>query len=100
CPLSVSAVGTQPLCFGQKGSIQATAAGAVGTISYSLNGGSSQPSDTFIDLDPSTYTVTATDSANGCIATSQQATINAAPSDISAVATPTQPQCFGQTGSI
>ena len=47
---------------------------------------------------PGTYNYTVTD-ANGCSA-SASAIINAAPSQLTLSATPANPSCFGQTGSV
>src|SRR5205823_1950379 len=50
------------------------------------------------NLAPGDYTYTATD-ANGCF-TKHTVTINAAPSVITFTATPNQPNCFGEKGSV
>ena len=88
--VTLTATPTQPLCFGRTGSVLLSGGGGTGALTY---GG-----DATSGLSPGTYNYTVMD-ANGCTA-SASATINAAPSLVTLTATPTQPLCFGQTGSV
>ncbi len=89
--ISFTATPTQPKCFGEKGSvILSTPTGGTGAINFDATAISA--------LDEGDYTYTATD-ANGCTA-QQTVHINAAPAAISFTATPTQPKCFGEKGSV
>jgi hypothetical protein len=91
----INASGTQPLCFGQTGSITFSAMGGTGTITFTLNG--SNATSPASGLNMGTYTLVATD-ANGC-STNSTISINAAPSAVSISAMIAQPLCFGQLGS-
>ncbi|MEI7802162.1 MAG: T9SS type A sorting domain-containing protein, partial [Bacteroidota bacterium] len=88
--LVLTATPTQPNCFGQTGSVNRVASG--GTAPYNYNATSTS------NLGAGTYNYTVTD-ANGCTA-SVSAIINAAPTQLVLTATATQPNCFGQTGSV
>jgi hypothetical protein len=87
-----TATPTQPLCNGQAGTVILEVSG--GTSPYTYN--PENPETTGLSEGSYTYTVT---DANGCEA-SVTVTINAAPSVILFTATPTQPLCNGQTGSV
>jgi GEVED domain len=87
--VTITAAATQPLCAGETGSVTLTTSGGTGTIT--TTGATS-------GLMAGTYTFTATD-ANNCSA-SATATINAAPSAVSLMATAIQPLCNGQLGSV
>ncbi|HNP22917.1 MAG TPA: GEVED domain-containing protein, partial [Panacibacter sp.] len=90
-PISFTATPVQPSCFGDKGSVTlSTPTGGTGGITFDGTATS--------NLAPGDYTYTATD-ANGC-KTSHTVHINAAPSAISFTATPVQPTCFGDKGSV
>ncbi|MFV8324168.1 MBG domain-containing protein, partial [Flavobacterium sp. LS2R12] len=89
--IAFTATPTQPKCFGEKGSVVlSTPTGGTGTITFN--------STAKTDLAAGNYTYTATD-ANGC-SKSITVTINAAPAEIAFIATPTQPKCFGEKGSV
>jgi hypothetical protein len=89
--ISFTATPTQPKCFGETGSVVlSTPTGGTGAINFDGTATSG--------LAEGDYTYTATD-ANGCIK-KQTVHINAAPAVISFTATPTQPKCFGETGSV
>ncbi|RBN49291.1 Ig-like domain-containing protein, partial [Flavobacterium psychrolimnae] len=82
---------TQPKCFGEKGSVVlSTPTGGTGSITFNTTATT--------NLAAGNYTYTATD-ANGC-SKSITVTINAAPDVIAFTATPTQPKCFGEKGSV
>ncbi|MCX6274501.1 MAG: MBG domain-containing protein [Bacteroidetes bacterium] len=89
-PLSLSATPAQPLCFGQSGSV--TLQGSGGTGSYTYGGAATS------SLAPGTYNYNVSD-GNGCTAIAA-ATIIAPPSQLILSATPTQPACNGQLGSV
>ncbi len=59
---------TQPAVGGDVGQIHIAASGALGTISYSLNGGAFTQDSFFVMLEPGVYIVTVRDSA-GCALT-------------------------------
>ena len=89
--ISFTATPVQPTCFGDKGSVTlSTPTGGTGTISFD--------GTATTNLGEGDYTYTATDE-NGC-KTSHTVHINAAPSAISFTATPVQPTCFGDKGSV
>jgi hypothetical protein len=89
--ISFTATPTQPKCNGDLGSVLlSTPTGGTGTITF--NGTATS------GLAEGDYTYTATD-ANGCNAT-QKVHINAASTAISFTATPAQPKCFGDKGSV
>ncbi|MFN8269210.1 MAG: hypothetical protein U0U33_03000 [Chitinophagaceae bacterium] len=89
--ISFTATPVQPTCFGDKGSVTlSTPTGGTGTISFD--------GTATTNLGEGDYTYTATD-ANGC-KTAHTVHINAAPSAISFTATPVQPTCFGDKGSV
>jgi hypothetical protein len=88
--ITLSATATQPNCFGQTGSVVLNGSGGTGALTYS--------GDVTTGLGAGTYSYLVTD-ANGCTATTS-ATINAAPSQLVITASPTQPNCYGQTGSV
>jgi hypothetical protein len=96
-PPSVSATVAQPACNTGTGSIAASASGGTAPYTYSVDGTTFQTLGTFGGLPANTYTVTAKD-ANGCTGTKVVSII--APSPITLIATPTQPKCSSQTGSI
>ncbi len=74
------------------GTITLTPTSGVGPYSYSLNGATPQPGNSFGPLAPGTYTITFLD-ANGCLGTAQ-ATIAAGPA-LTAISTQTNPPCTG-----
>ncbi|MFV8389914.1 beta strand repeat-containing protein, partial [Flavobacterium sp. LB1P71] len=89
--ISFKATATQPKCFGEKGSVVLnTPTGGTGTINFN--------STATTELAVGDYTYIATDT-NGC-STQHVVTINAAPTAISFTATPTQPKCVGEKGSV
>jgi len=93
--LTVSANATQPTCGQNNGSISVTPSGAGYT--YSWNPGSVSGSNP-TNLAPGTYSVTVTQTAGGCTGT---ASVTLNPSlPILASATPTQPTCGQNNGSI
>jgi hypothetical protein len=89
--ISFTATPTQPKCNGDLGSVLlSTPTGGTGTITFDGTATSG--------LAEGDYTYTATD-ANGC-KTTQKVHINVAPTAISFTATPTQPKCNGDLGSV
>ncbi|MFA9190811.1 SprB repeat-containing protein, partial [Flavobacterium sp. FZUC8N2.13] len=89
--IAFTATPTQPKCAGEKGSVVlSTPTGGTGNITFN--------NTATTDLAAGEYTYTATD-ANGCTQ-SITVTINAAPDAIAFTATPTQPKCFGEKGSV
>ena len=78
------------MCFGDLGSVSLIAGGGVGTYSYDNN-----PTT---GLTPGIHEYTVSD-ANGC-ATTVSVTINAAPPVLALNATPSDPHCFGLSGSV
>jgi hypothetical protein len=88
--LTLLATATQPSCSGQLGSIVLSATGGDGNYTYSTN-----PTQ---NLSTGTYSYYVSD-GNGCVANAS-ATIVAAPSLLTLLATATQPQCNGQLGSV
>ena len=87
---------SQPLCVGETGSIAFTTSGGAGAIT--VKNDTTTATSPVSGLSAGIYTFTATD-ANGCVKT-QTAVINAAPTQVAILLTPTQPLCFGQTGSV
>ncbi|MCA0232701.1 MAG: T9SS type A sorting domain-containing protein [Bacteroidetes bacterium] len=95
-----ASVTVQPTCTISKGTIVVTAPSGTG-IEYSI-GGLYQTSGMFSGLEPGSYTVTAKNTATGCISSGLSLTVNAAPN---APATPTasvtvQPTCTISKGTI
>ncbi|MBK7855003.1 MAG: T9SS type A sorting domain-containing protein [Bacteroidetes bacterium] len=88
--LTLSATATQPNCFGQTGSVVLNGSGGTGALTYS--------GDATSGLGAGTYSYLVTD-ANGCTGTAT-ATINAAPAQLVISAIATQPNCYGQKGSV
>jgi hypothetical protein len=95
--MTLTATPTQPLCSTGTGSINASASGGTGTITYSKDGVNFQPAGSFTGLSAGPYTITAKD-GNGCM-TAKPVTITV-PSAIILSATPTQPKCSTDLGSI
>jgi uncharacterized protein (DUF2141 family) len=92
---------TQIVCNGGTGSLDLTASGGTGTLTYNWDSNSATGIATTQDLNglsAGTYTVTVTD-ANGC-STTTSATIDVAPSAISFTPTVTDPTCAIPTGSV
>jgi len=91
--------GTDPLCNGNAdGTINVTASGGTGALSYSINGGVPQAGASFTNLTAGTYTVTVED-ANGCTDT-DNITLNE-PNLLTLTSVPTDLTCFqNSTGSI
>ena len=87
---------TQPLCFGQTGTVSFTTSGGTGTIAV-INGSTTVTSPN-TGLTAGTHTFTATD-ANGCSATSV-ATIAPEPSAVSISATAGTILCNGGTANV
>ncbi|MCB0645011.1 MAG: choice-of-anchor A family protein, partial [Saprospiraceae bacterium] len=88
---------TNVLCFGANtGSINLTVNGGTPTYTYAWSNGATTKD--ISNLTAGTYTVTVTDS-KGCTLTSSS-TITQPASAVSISASGTQPNCFGQTGSI
>lgn len=65
---SISVTAINATCAGANGVIVATGSGGQAPLTYSINGTVYQPSGTFINVAPATYTVYVKD-ATGCIAT-------------------------------
>ncbi|MEP7171584.1 MAG: hypothetical protein ABI855_19590, partial [Bacteroidota bacterium] len=84
---------TQPLCFGQAGSIALSGSGGTGSYSYLWNNGAT--TQNVSGLSAATYTVTVKD-ANNCTATAS-ATITV-PTAITATTTITNSSCYANTG--
>ena len=91
---------TQPTCILTTGTIKVTAPKGTG-ITYSINGSTyTNTTGLFTQLTPGTYNVTAK-SADGCISSGTNVTLNAAPGAPAApTATLTQPTCILTTGTI
>jgi hypothetical protein len=87
--ISFAATATQPSCSYTTGSVSLTATGGTGTITYS--------GDATTGVTTGTYNYVATDS-KGCTATASATITN--PSEISFIATATQPTCSYNTGGI
>ncbi len=97
--LEASAVTTDPLCYGLKGSITVTAKGGSGTYLYQWNDPAGQTTRTATGLAPGLYTVSVTDD-KGCGPVSVLALVKE-PSAITASAAVTvQPTCFAPEGTI
>jgi hypothetical protein len=92
--LIVTATPTQPSCGQNNGSILVTP-GPVGHT-YTWTGGLTGNNP--MNVAPGTYTVTVTQTSNGCTGTTT-VTLNAS-SNLAVVATPTQPSCGQNNGSI
>src|SRR3989454_10640295 len=92
-----TATPSNPNCFGGTGTITAGGSGGTGTKTFSIDGTTFQASATFSGLTAGTYTITAKE-ANGCTGTATATIVT--PSQVVATATPTQPNCFGGTGTI
>src|SRR2546426_7919558 len=92
-----SATPSNPNCFGGTGTITAGGSGGTGTKTFSMDGTTFQASATFSGLTAGTYTITAKD-ANGCTGTASATIV--VPSQVVASATPSNPNCFGGTGTI
>jgi hypothetical protein len=98
--LTCNAVPTNPLCFGGTGTITVTPTGGTGTKTYTISGPANvtgAATGVFTGLAAGSYTVTTTD-ANGCTTTCS-ATITVPP-QLTCNAVPTNPLCFGGTGTI
>ena len=89
-PIVLTATAIQPKCFGELGSVTLSATGGVAPYTYGGAG--------LTNLTAGTYSYTVSDS-KGC-AGSTTVLIQAAPAQLVLTATPTQPNCFGQTGSV
>lgn len=91
--------GTDPLCNGDAdGTIEITASGGTGGLTYSINGGAFQAGNTFTNLPADTYSVTVED-ANGCTDTDD--IVLDEPDLLTFTSTPTDLTCFeNSTGSI
>src|SRR5205085_1855958 len=95
-PLAFNEVVNQPMCNGDLGSITISPSGGTGSLAVLWSSGSTE--NTISALAAGSYSVTLTD-ANNCSST-DNFTINAAPSAITLNGSATQPACFGETGSI
>jgi gliding motility-associated-like protein len=91
--------GTNPLCNGSAdGSIEVTASGGSGALSYSINGGAPQAGILFAGLTAGSYTVTVED-ANGC--TDSDIIVLDEPALLTLTSVPSDLTCFqNSTGSI
>src|SRR5204862_7857951 len=92
-----SATPSNPNCFGGTGTITAGGSGGTGAKTFSIDGTTFQASATFSGLAAGSYTITAKD-ANGCTGTTTATIV--VPSQVVATATPSNPNCFGGTGTI
>lgn len=92
--ISVSATATNENCGNNDGTITITASGGIGTLQYSIDGGTNfQAGNTFTNLNSGSYNITVED-ANSCQTTSLIGVgINNGPT-ISSVSD-TDPTCFG-----
>jgi len=69
-PIIIDTTNVNPSCANSgNGSIEITATNGIGVLSYSLNGGATQTSNVFNNLNAGTYNILVSD-ANGCTATS------------------------------
>jgi hypothetical protein len=90
--LAMTVTPTQPTCFGQTGSVTLETTGGNAPYTYDP----ANPAITGLVAGSYTYKVT---DANNCT-DEVTVTINAAPDEVVLTVTPTQPTCFGQTGSV
>lgn len=98
-PVVATTTVTQPTCT-TGGSIVVTDPAEGGEFTYSIDGTTFQPSATFANLAPGTYTIT-TQNGAGCTSVTATITINAAPGTPAvATTTVTQPTCTTTTGTI
>jgi gliding motility-associated-like protein len=103
-PAAISAsTAKTDVCFGGiNGTITITATGGTGTLTYSIDGGTTyQSSNTFTGLSANTYSVVVKDN-NGCTTTPASVIINQAGSALSlAIASVTNISCYNQpTGAV
>ncbi|MDF9798738.1 hypothetical protein OKW21_004001 [Catalinimonas alkaloidigena] len=89
---------TNATCEAENGTISLSASGAQGTVSYRLDGGSSQSDNTFTDLAPATYEISAED-AEGCT-TSLTVTVGNEEVEINAQASTTASECGQAEGTL
>jgi hypothetical protein len=86
------------LCSGDaNGSIEINATGGTGSYQYSLNGGSSQPGNTFTGLAPGDYLVTVTDQ-NGCTGSDSTTVTEPPPLTVTASVISNVSTCGGSDG--
>jgi hypothetical protein len=76
--ITASALGTNPACSYDTGTITVTASGGTGTLTYSKDGTNFQASNEFTGLAAGNYTITVKD-ANACATTTNQVTIVSPP---------------------
>ena len=96
-PINGNAMTTDPMCHNGTGSIYVNASGGTGTLTFSIDGTNFQPMSFFSNLAPAIYIITVKDN-NGCFIT-LNTTINN-PAAIIASATPENPLCSTEYGSI
>ena len=88
-----------PTCIGNDGSIDITASGGTGALTYSIdNGVTFQPGNTFAGLIGGTYNIVVED-VNGCQATAIEVLIASSSPIITGVIT-VDPTCIGNDGTI
>ena len=98
-PNNISAIETitNPLCYGETGSVTLSASGGTGTLQYSIDGNNFQYSNVFSGLSANSYTITIKDQYN-CSSTTSA--IVSQPTDISVSANVNNVLCFGGVGGI
>lgn len=97
-PVITNVASSNTDCGVTNGSIIVTASGGVGTLDYSINGGTAQATGSFTGLDANTYTVTVTDD-NGCNVT-QNVVIAQNPGPAIDIVNTTSPNCGASDGEI
>lgn len=96
-PEILDATGIDPVCGALDGSI--TISGSADAVSFSIDGGSTfEPTNSFTDLGPGTYSIAVADAA-GCTATGSVELLNNPPPVITDIQV-TDPLCGAQDGSI
>src|SRR2546428_10306829 len=94
---TATATPSNPNCFGGTGTITGGASGGTGAYTFSKDGTTFQASGIFGGLTAGTYTIKAKDGI-GCPGTAQATIV--VPTQVIATATPSNPNCFGGTGTI
>lgn len=88
---------TNPMCYGETGSVSLSSSGGTGALQYSIDGINFQSSNGFSGLTANNYTITIKDSHN-CISTTNANVIQ--PNVVNAIANVNNVACYGGNGSI
>ncbi|OFX17222.1 MAG: hypothetical protein A2033_00950, partial [Bacteroidetes bacterium GWA2_31_9] len=88
---------TNPMCYGETGSISLSSTGGTGALQYSIDGINFQSSNVFSGLTANNYIITIKDSHN-CISTTNANVIQ--PNVVNAIANVNNVPCYGGNGSI